>query len=808
MHPDDRAVSMAGSHGLRTQQDVFAQLGKLVPLPEPVSRFVGRQSEARELRSRLAQTRLLTLTGPGGCGKTRLAIELARQAAEDFPDGVAFVDLAPIASARLVVDAVSAALGLRPRQSNELAEAIGGAQLLLLIDNVEHVVDAVGCTAYDLLVRCPRLQFLLTSRRQLGIDGEVSWRVSPLALPAHSEYRGKPACTSMAEYDAIKLFCLRAGEQDSAFRLCPDNVRLVLEICRRLDGIPLALELAAAWTGRIALAEVAARLEGGFSFLGHRAGTASSRHATLEASMDWSYGLLDNSAQQMLARLSVFAGTFDLQAIRSVCTDGDLGGELVLHIVKQLVDLSLLQSQPDRADDLRYRLLEVVRQHALSRIGDEDRAQVSARHAAYYAGLVKREADEPDVKGAASRIAGEYSNIRVALDWAADNDPAMESSMVLALLAFWKLSGLVCEARTRIEATLARGAASIPTRVRLHVEGAAWARQAGDMREALEHIECASRLRPHIEDPIVSGWIVGQRAVLLAVSGQVELAERGFEEAIAILDRNPPSGELVATINNLAMMRLLTDRPLDALQAIERAVNTQTGLPAGSQTAKLLHTHGEVLLALGRGEEACNRFLDAFQYAAEYDNLESAIPLLQGLARAFNAGNRPSLCLEFLAASQACARAAGVHTHFADAARIEHRSRLALGPTAAEAAWTRGAELDLRGALDRAREACGTPEAPVLSPRKSEIVKLVAAGLSNKEIAVRMGISPRTAEKHLDQLREQMGFHNRQQLALWAIRLGLARLPQEPRDDGDGSATDLRRSPDRQRGRGPGLTRH
>lgn len=755
----------------------------LVSPPQPLSRFIGRESEIRDLKGALAENRLVTLTGPGGCGKTRLAIELATELAVEYVDGIAFADLAPIADGRLVEESVAESLGLRPQPLKGVAEAIAGARLLLLIDNVEHLVDGLAPVAKRLLVACPGLRILLTSRVPLHIDGEVIWRVSGLALPPHSGSPGTSEPGRLAEYDAVKLFCLRASEQDAGFRLTPDNAGLVGEVCWRLDGMPLALELAAAWVGRLALAEIAARLEHGVSLLCDGYRTAGYRHQTLRSSIDWSYELLGRPAQRLLACLSIFVGTFDIQAIQSVCTGTDREEDSIPSIVKELVDNSLLQPHHVPGGALRYRLLEVVRQYASERLHQEGGGELALRHSAHYAKILEGEAEGTSFGLRAARIALEYANVRAALDWAGHNDPVLEVRMVTQLLWFWKLRGSMTEARDRISTILAKRQVLPGCEARLHVEAAAWARRAGDMAVALEHIQKAMRLRSQISDPRDVGWIVGQRGVLLAVSGEPAAAERDLQEALEILEPQPPSGELVATLNNLAMMRLLTGRTGEALKAVERAFQAQRELSDKPQMVKLLHTHGEVLLALGRAEEARSRFQSALEYAAEYDNLESAIPVLKGLASAFAHDGQPSLCLELLAAACLCTVKAGVEAdRNSRESSVERNCRSALGAAAAEAAWSRGLRLDLPTALDRVRDAQVRPEPGLLTPRRAQIVKLVVAGLSNKEIAHHLGISTRTAESHLDRLRRELGLHNRQQLAVWAISRGIVPLPEATLD--------------------------
>src|SRR5437867_172204 len=324
-------------------------------LPRPLSSFVGRRTEIEELKRALGGARLVTLTGPGGCGKTRLALELAFKVRSRFPDGVGFVDLAPVRDPATVPETVATALGRSGQDRGDAAEMIGEARLLVVLDNAEHLVDSVCNLAAEFLDRSPNLRILVTSREVLNVAGEVSWRVPPMQLPPEE---AQPDPAALSGYDAVRLFVTRAAEHESSFRLTAANARLVVAICRRLDGIPLALELAAARVRSLGLAEVFTRLSNSFQLLTGGSRTAVDRHRTLRATVDWSHGLLDASEQRLLRRLALFAGTFDLGAVEAVCSNSSLPVEELADVLHRLVDKSLVMVHPAPDGSLRYGLME------------------------------------------------------------------------------------------------------------------------------------------------------------------------------------------------------------------------------------------------------------------------------------------------------------------------------------------------------------------------------------------------------------------------------------------------------------------
>jgi predicted ATPase/DNA-binding SARP family transcriptional activator len=429
-------------------------------LPAPVSSFIGRQRELRELTAILGHTRLLTLTGPGGAGKTRLALELARRAVGEqrFGDGIWLVELARVKEGELVPTTTASALGLalpagHPSQqavTNQLATRA----LLLVLDNCEHVLAAATALVTDILLRCPNVIVATTSREPLALTGETVYRVPSLELPEATG--GELDVAELLELEAVQLFVERARQTSPSFTVDATNAAAVAGICYRLDGMPLALELAAARLAHLSVAELADGLTDALSLLARRGGARLDRQQTLSAALDWSHQLLEVDEQRALRRLAVFAGGFELDAARHVC---DTDAVQTVDLISRLVDKSLVEADTSgRAT--RYRLLEVVRQYADARLiesGDEQ--QVRRRHREWFAAAAA--AHDPDrgspVVGAPSPwFDVEQDNLRVALTSALAEDPAIALQLATATARFWVTRGLIAEAARWLTAALGR----------------------------------------------------------------------------------------------------------------------------------------------------------------------------------------------------------------------------------------------------------------------------------------------------------------------------------------------------------------
>jgi non-specific serine/threonine protein kinase len=460
-----RAAATHPPTGIDALQDPGAQRTNL---PLQLTSFVGRKQEMVEVMQLLEQTRLLTLTGSGGTGKTRLVLQVAGGLREGYAQGVWLVDLAPLAEPTLVPQAVAAVLGVQGGTSRPLlatlVEVLRSRHILLLLDNCEHLVDACATLVEALLRACPRVHILATSREALGIAGEICWRVPSLSLP---EADRQVALQELARYEAVQLFVERARAVQPQFALTERNSSAVAQICQQLDGIPLALELAAARMRGLTVEQLAVRLDQRFQLLTGGSRTALPRHQTLRATVDWSYGLLRPAEQQLFDRLSVFAGGFTLEAAEAVCADGEIARDQVLDLLLRLVDKSLVLADGEVGGVTWYRLLETLRQygHELLR---ENVNILQERHAAFYLLLTEQAnvgMDGQEEVTWRERLTCELDNLRAALTWClSDAEGSIAASPGMAEMAlrlasldwFWLMSAHRREGLRWLEQALAR----------------------------------------------------------------------------------------------------------------------------------------------------------------------------------------------------------------------------------------------------------------------------------------------------------------------------------------------------------------
>lgn len=449
----------------RSQRDPVSQVRGASPapprhnLPRQLTSFVGREVEVAEVAALLDTAALVTLSGVGGTGKTRLALAVAERVIGEYPDGVWLVEIAPLADPTLVPPTVATALGVHEQPVEPLPATLvaflAPRRALLLLDNCEHLIDACAHLAEQLLTHCPELRILATSREALGVPGEVPYRVPSLQFPADGD---AATAATLAEAEAVRLFVARARAARPGFALTDASTATVAQICARLDGIPLALELAAARLRALPLEQLAERLADRFRLLTSGSRTALPRQQTLQATLDWSYRLLEGDERSLLRRLGVFAGSWTLEAAEAVCVGTPLEAWQVLDLLTRLVDKSLVILD-DGSDAARYRLLETVRQYALERLLDADEAAaLRARHAAWCQALVAREAPQT-VRGAQvaafAALDAELDNVRQALAWYREHDAEAGLRLAGGFWPYWAHRGLDREGRDWLTGFLA-----------------------------------------------------------------------------------------------------------------------------------------------------------------------------------------------------------------------------------------------------------------------------------------------------------------------------------------------------------------
>jgi predicted ATPase/class 3 adenylate cyclase/DNA-binding CsgD family transcriptional regulator len=542
---------------LRTRETVVAQ-----HLPVQLTSFVGREAEMNDVRQILADNRLVTLTGAGGVGKTRLAVQVAAQIAGGFADGVWYVDLAPIADPDNVPVAVIRALGLpdQPGRStmDALVRFVGDRQMLLVLDNCEHLLDASAALVVALLSGCPAVRLMATSREPIGVAGEVSWRVPSLSLAD----------------EAIELLTDRARQVRPDFCLTDDIAATAAEICRRLDGVPLAIELAAARVRVMSLTEIRDSLHDRFRLLTGGARTAVRRQQTLRASVDWSHALLTEPERILFARLAVFIGGFDLGAAEAVAGGGEVERYQVLDLLTLLVDKSLVVAE-SISGPTRFRLLETVRQYALEKLGESDQADaVRTRHRDHYTAMAAL-LDTPAHNGHEQRLQQtdtEIDNLRAAFTWSRENsDTEGASQLASSLWQLWVARGRIREGLAWFDAVLADQNAD-PAQVAPAVRARALADKGvlevyAGVTGSMEHACEAVAIAREVDNPALLAWA-------LAACGGVavydpEVARPYIAEAIGLARSIDDSWRLGQILHTQAFGAIMAGDPIAVRAAAE-----------------------------------------------------------------------------------------------------------------------------------------------------------------------------------------------------------------------------------------------
>ena len=494
----------------------------LRPLPSETSTFVGREHELADLAALLERTRLLTLSGAGGVGKTRLALEVARAAGDSYSGGALLVELDALDDGALVPGAVAEALDLRALRGGAVVAALLAEleprELLLVLDNCEHLIGAAAALVDSLLRGAPGLTVLATSREPLRVPGEVVFRVPSLGIP-DPERAEEPE--SLLRYEAVRLFVERAQAAAPRFALDASNAAAVARICHRLDGLPLALELAAARVDALAPAALAGRLDDRFRLLRAGSRTAPTRQQTLEATLDWSHELLSPGERVLLRRLAIFSGNFALEAAEEVCAGGDLDALQVAPLLAELVEKSLVVGE-DRDGHRRYRLLETIRSYAADRFAKSgEAAAVAARHAVWLVAYV--ESLDQQLTG----LELEQGNLRAALETLLETDPPEALRLAATVWPFWLRRIELPEARHWLAESLERAPAASPARIKVLLGHAAIEFRAGDDGLGLAKIEEALSLARELDDPKLE-WLAFHFRAAVEIAGDEGASAASF----------------------------------------------------------------------------------------------------------------------------------------------------------------------------------------------------------------------------------------------------------------------------------------
>lgn len=767
-------------------------------LPAEMTSFVGRRRELAETRRLLASSRLLTLTGPGGVGKTRLALRMAAEVRRTFPDGVWFVDLSALHDPQLLPHTVANALELRQVSANptaDLASYLEHQRLLVVLDNCAHLTDATALLASKLLAAALGLHILATSRHVLGVEGEQILSVPPLSVPE----AGRDVLAGDAtHYESVTLFLDRATAVAPGFAITDSNRSTVIELCRRLDGIPLAIELAAVWLRILSPAQILDRLEDRFRLLTGGRPSVPARQRSLDATVGWSYDLCSPDEQLMWARLTVFAGGFDLEGAESVCSGEGIDSDDVLGLLAGLVNKSIVVRQlATEQATAWYQMLESIRQYGAERLTDGDQARaLRVRHRDHYRSLAQQFAAEgfgPHQTDWFLRLRRESGNLRAALEFCLSDPREAPAGLEIAapLWNFW-FAGFLREGYRYLLRAL--GLATEPTVGRAH---GLWAASYLAMfatefeRNAAMLAEC-TEIAAGLDDDLLAARIKECRGHATLYQGDlvgaVELLEQAREEFESI-------GDALGEFDTLILLSACTFF-LDDPRVQEFSRQALSLAERHGAQGSMAYAHWSVGIAqwragdFGAATRSLRTSIRLFQPLHDLTGISFGVQALSWCAAFAEPGERAA---RLLGAAQAVWRTSGAKVDETNAygafdTRSEEALREAIDAGALDAevfetAFAEGASYSFEQAValalgdeddadgpgettaQPASRRVGTPGG--LTRREWEIAQLLSEGLSNRDIAARLVISQRTAETHVERILSKLGFTSRLQVASW-----------------------------------------
>jgi len=761
-------------------------------IPADLTTFVGRRRELAEIRRLLESSRLLTLTGPGGIGKTRLALHTARAKRRAFADGVWVVELGMLSDPSLLPQAVSAALGVPDASSTSRMEALldylGDREALLILDNCEHLVDECAHMVRTLLRNAEGLRVLATSRQALGIEGEQVFGVPPLTVPDGEVAHEIP--DALLRYESVSLFVDRAQSILPTFALDQATAEHVARLCRDLEGLPLAIELAAVRLRSLSVADIVARLDDRFRLLnaGHRA--SADRQSSLMAMVEWSYDLLDETDQALWTRLSVFAGGFDLAAAEAVCCGDDLPAESLLARLDSLVERSIVIHE-NTGTLSRYRMLETMRQYGARQLvaaGMQEKWQ--ARHRDWCRALA---ADALTGWAGAKqlmwsrRVKDERHNIRAAIEYSLRTPVDAIAGLHLAVdLRYFWLVHAVSEGRRHVErllAALPRGAEADAAKVRGQSLAGWLAFYQGDIAAARRHAHESADLAERLADDTSRGYAAYVAGLVAECDHDYPLARELLSKARDMHDRTGDRvGGWLATADLAGVLGLLGE--LDEGVAIShRAVGQCAERGARWCQSYLLWILADLRRMQNQHAEAARLLSTIVEINRDFDDPVVIGAALESLSWVVSQRNEPKFAAWLLGAAHATWGNAGISLlQFAEWGQEHQRTVDRVGNVLGEQEFAHqyrlGTQTTPAAAIDRvlgdevSQSADPQPTTKPgriedLTPRELEIVELISEGLTNKRIAARLVIAQRTAEGHVERILRKLGVDSRTQVAAW-----------------------------------------
>jgi predicted ATPase/DNA-binding CsgD family transcriptional regulator len=793
-------VDVGPEHSTHTSSLADAPSRYANNLPLQLTSFVGRRREVGAIKQRLWTTRLLTLTGPGGCGKTRLALRVAADLLDTFADGVWWIELAPLADPNLIAQTIATTLGLRAEASPSLLETLinylRAKQILLILDNCEHLIAACAKLVHALLQACPDLYIMATSREGLNIGGEVLYTVPPMATPHPHDV---PLVEALTQYEAVRLFIERAASVLPGFALTDRNASAIAQVCYQLDGMPLAIELAAARVKLLQVDQIAARLDDRFHLLTDGNRMALLRHQTLRAAIDWSYDLLDEDERLTLRHLSVFAGGWTLEAAEAVCADRVRDEPTrILDQLTQLVNKSLVSVEREQGKQTRYRMLETIRQYAQEKLnGSDDAAPMRDRHLAYFTALSEQAWYgflSPDHHLWTRRIATEIDNVRSALNWSlAEGDSELGLSSAIALFHFWIEAGYVAESIAIYQDLLASPEAATPSLIR--AKALAFLSlshlRLGEHEQAMRAAEAALALDKTQRNDEATAYALAGLGHAYALQENYPQALTCLKQSLALfqaLHHVPGQGW---TLSRLGTMALHMGDP----ERAEAWLAEQTDLMRSANNTLYLtyalRYWGFALLQRGDVAQALSKFQEELALFKDPEGIYAGT--LGALAGVAIAVGKKELAARLLGAVDAQVETYH-HTMLPYDLELYKHNITSVTAELDEAtfrvAWAEGRALSPEQMIELAqsvkltsatetvpRRIVSRPIPGGLTKREREVAALVAQGKSNREIAQTLVLSEYTIASHVSNILSKLEFSSRTQIVSWAIEKGLARLP-------------------------------